>query len=277
MENFLSQMPDWAEVMPQATVVARNIGAGLVIFILGFWIARWLRKKIRGAHFGTEHVVDNTLRPVIASMVYYAILATTVYAVLRQLGVEATGLLAIFGAAGLAIGLALKDTLGNIAAGFMLLILRPLNVGEYIDTPSASGTVMEVGLFSTTIKNTEGVYIFVPNGQIWANRIQNFGRHIERKLIIDLGVAYETDLEAAKSLLETTMSAQAFVKSEPEPPQVLITEFAEHAIRLSCRCWLPAEAWAVNSSDMRLAIKSALDKAGISLPVPIRLVRGNGA
>ena len=252
MENLLSQMPDWAEVAPQVTMLAKNILAAILILIFGFWIARWLRKKIRGAHFGTEHVVDNTLRPIVASMVYYSFLAITLYAVLRQLQVEATGLLAVFGAAGLAIGLALKDTLGNIAAGFMLLILRPLNVGEFIDTPSASGTVMEVGLFSTTIKNAEGVYIFVPNGQIWANRIQNFGRHTERKLIINLGVAYETDLEAAKALLETTMSAQAFVKSEPEPPQVLITEFAEHAIRLSCRCWLPAENWLVNSSDMRL-------------------------
>ncbi len=269
MEHYSSLL----ETGPQLAVFLQNALAAFVILVIGFWIARWLRKKIRGAAFGTDDLVDNTLRPVIASGLYYLIIAITLYAVLRQLGVEATGLLAVFGAAGLAIGLALKDTLGNIAAGFMLLILRPLNVGEYIETPSANGSVVEVGLFATTIRNPEGVLIFVPNGQIWANRIQNYARHTERKLIIDIGIGYDADLKKAQSLLERTMRDQKFVQTTPEEPHVLVNGFGEYAITLSCRAWLPAEDWAQNSSDMRLAIKTALDKAGINVPYPQRIIR----
>ncbi len=155
----------------------------------------------------------------------------------------------------------------------MLLILRPLNVGEYIETPSANGSVVEVGLFATTIRNPEGVLIFVPNGQIWANRIQNFARHRERKLIVDIGIGYDADLETVQKLLENTMRQQSFVQLLPEEPHVLVQGFGEYAIALSCRSWLPAENWVHNSSDMRLAIKTALDKAGIRVPYPQRIVR----
>lgn len=271
MDQVIEHWEQFRESFPVLKVFLTNTLAALGIFLLGVFIARWLRKKIRGAAFGTDHV-DVTLRPVMASAVFYVIIAITIYASLRRLGVEATGLLAVFGAAGLAIGLALKDTLGNIAAGFMLLILRPLNVGEFIDTPSASGTVQEVGLFSTTLKNIEGLFIFVPNGQIWSNRIQNFGRHTERKLVINIGVGYDTDLEKAKALLIETMSSQIATLELPEPPVVFVTEFADSAIILSARCWLPAADWMLNASNMRIAVKKSLDSAGIDIPFPQRVI-----
>lgn len=271
MEQLLEQWVQFRDSFPELKTMAINILAALGIFFVGLMVARWFRKKIRGAAFGTDHV-DVTLRPVIASAVFYVIIAITIYAALTRLGVEPTALLAVFGAAGLAIGLALKDTLGNIAAGFMLLILRPLNVGEFIDTPSASGTVQEVGLFSTTIKNSEGVYIYVPNGQIWSNRIQNFGRHTERKLVMNIGVGYDSDLEATKTLLVETMRAQPHTQELPDPAIVYVTEFADSAILLSARVWLPAADWMENTSNMRIAIKKALDDAGIEIPFPQRVV-----
>lgn len=268
IQKYLQQLPP--EIVPLIPVIV-NIIAAILIFIIGIGIARWLRKKVRGAGFGLKDV-DVTLRPVIASALFYTIVGITIYATLRKLGVEATGLLAVFGAAGLAIGLALKDTLGNIAAGAMLLILRPLNVGEYIETPSANGTVAEVGLFSTTIKNLEGVYIFVPNGQLWSNRIQNFGRHTERKLIVNIGVGYDTDLEVAKKVLTDAMQAQEFTMEIPEPPLVFVMDFGDSAITLSARSWLPGANWLANASTMRLALKKALDEAGIEIPFPQRVV-----
>lgn len=264
---FMGLEPDISGLLPLGF---RALSALAILFI-GLVIARWLRRKIRGAAFGLDEV-DVTLRPVIATLIFYTIIGITIYAALRKLNVEATGLLAVFGAAGLAIGLALKDTLSNIAAGAMLLILRPLSIGEYIETPSVNGTVQEVGLFTTTIKNNEGVYIFVPNGQIWSQRIQNFNRHTERKLIINLGVAYNTDLGAAKTILTETMQAQSTVLDAPEPPLVFVTEFGESAVTLSSRCWLPAANWMANASDMRIALKSALDKAGVEIPFPQRVV-----
>lgn len=271
MEQLLEQWTQFKETFPLLKIFAMNAAGALGIFFVGLMVARWLRKKIRGAAFGTSHV-DVTLRPVIASAVFYVIIAMTVYAALSRLGAEPTALLAVFGAAGLAIGLALKDTLGNIAAGFMLLMLRPFNVGEFIDAPSGAGTVQEIGLFSTSIKNTEGVYVYIPNGQLWSNRIQNFGRHTERKLIMNIGVAYDTDLEATKTLITETMRAQPLTRELPDPPLVFVTEFADSAIILSARVWLPAADWLPNSSSMRIAIKKALDEAGIEIPFPQRVV-----
>lgn len=276
MEQFAEQWDTFRESFPALKSFLVNLLAAIGTLIAGIIIARWLRGKIRGAAFGTEHV-DMTLRPVIASVVFYVIIAVTLYASLRKLGVEATALLAVFGAAGLAIGLALKDTLGNIAAGFMLLILRPLSVGEYIESPNGAGTVQEVGLFSTTVRTLEGLYAYIPNGQIWSNRIQNFNRHTERRLIMPIGVGYDTDLEAAQKLIIQTMIDQGTTLDLPDPPLVFVMEFGDSAILLSARCWMTGEDWLPKTSAMRVAVKSALDKAGIEIPFPQRVVTTRGS
>ena len=271
MESFIEQWKMFEAGFPKLVEFSIALLAGLGTFLAGVIIARWLRRKIRGAHFGTDRV-DATLRPVIASVIYYVVIGATIYAALRQVGVEPTALLAVFGAAGLAIGLALKDTLGNIAAGFMLLILRPLNVGEYIETPSGAGSVQEMGLFSTVVKTAEGLYVFIPNGQIWNNRIQNYNRHTERRLTVPIGVSYEADLKATQALLVETMVAMGTTLDTPEMPHVLVTEFGDSAIHLSARCWMTPENWGHKTSDMRVALKAALDENGIEIPYPQRVV-----
>lgn len=268
IQNLLAQFKDDYPLM--LSFGMRAISA-ITIFILGIWIARILRKKIRGAELGLD-MMDKTVRPVIASAIFYTVIGITIYASLRRIGVEATGLLAVFGAAGLAIGLALKETLGNIAAGVMLLILRPLAAGEFIETSNVSGTVKEVGLFATTLKNVEGLYIYVPNGQIWSSRIQNYNRHAERKLIMNLRLSYDTDLEAAKALLIDTMRAHPAALEIPDPASVFVSEFGESSINLSARVWLPASDFSANASTMRIAVKTALDKAGFEMPLPQRVV-----
>ncbi|WP_418152414.1 mechanosensitive ion channel family protein [Litorimonas sp. RW-G-Af-16] len=216
--------------------------------------------------------MDATLRPVLASIVFYIIVAMTLYATLVKLGVPPTSLIAVFGAAGLAIGLALKDTLSNIASGLMLLALRPVAVGEFIDTGSAIGTVEEIGLFSTTMKNIEGVYIYIPNSQVWAGRLQNFGRHQIRKALIDIGVAYDSDLTKVQAGLLDVLSQTPDVLTDPTPPEVYVMTFADSSINLSCRCWLPADNWLARTSDLRMAIKQHLDDAGVEIPFPQRVI-----
>ncbi len=271
MEQLLDYWEHIRESFPLIRTISINVLGAFAIFIFGLILARWVRSKVRGTAFGGTHV-DLTLRPVIASAIFYIIMAITIYATFTRLGVEPTALLAVFGAAGLAIGLALKDTLGNIAAGFMLIILRPLNVGEYIETPDIAGTVQEVGLFSTSIKNVEGVFVYVPNGQIWSNRIQNFGRHTERKLIVNIGVGYDTNLAHAQEILIDAMKADPLTLELPDAPVVLVTEFADSAIILSVRCWLPASDWLANTSHMRSVLKQTLDNAGIEIPFPQRVL-----
>ena len=148
------------ETFPVLLNFAVDIISALIIFFGGIWVARRVRKRLSKSGEGSSEVVDSTLRPVIASSIFYVIIAMTIYAVLTKLGIPATSLLAVFGAAGLAIGLALKDTLSNVASGVMLLFLRPLKVGESVNTSNYAGTVQEIGLFATSLKNSEGIYIY---------------------------------------------------------------------------------------------------------------------
>ena len=268
LETFLTQT---REQTPRLLDLSFNVVAAFAILIVGWIVARALRRKIRKPSFGPKHL-DKTLRPVIASAIFYIIFAMAIYAFLAKLGVPATSLLAVFGAAGLAIGLALKDTLSNIASGVMLLILRPLQVGDFVDTSSYAGSVEEIGLFATTLKNIEGIYIYVPNSEVWRNRLQNFSRHTERKFIETIGVGYESNLQKTKQLLLDVMKVAPDMMNEPSPPECYVTEFGESAVIVSCRCWLPSDDWMLRTSNLRIAIKEALDKEGIDIPYPQRVV-----
>lgn len=253
--------------------IGGNVISAIMIFVLGLVVGRTLSKRLKRSRFGGSHL-DATLRPVFASVVFYIILAMTIYAVLIKLGVPASALIAIFGAAGLAIGLALRDTLSNIAAGVMLLILRPLKVGDFVDIgQSTLGTVEEIGLFTSTIRNVENVAVFLPNSLIWGNRIQNFARHTNRKVIIEIGVGYGTDLSEARELLLEVLSQQeGLIENAATPPEVYVMSFGDSAINLSCRCWLPGDSWLMRTTTLRVAIKTALDNGGIEIPFPQRVV-----
>ncbi|MGB6230547.1 MAG: mechanosensitive ion channel family protein [Litorimonas sp.] len=267
------------EQFPFLLTLGGNILAALVIFLVGLFVGRRLSGRLKRSRFGGTHL-DATLRPVLASAVFYVILAMTLYAVLIKLGVPATALVAVFGAAGLAIGLALRDTLSNIAAGVMLLILRPLKVGDFVDIgQSTLGTVEEIGLFTTTIRNTENVAVYLPNSLVWGNRVQNFGRHANRKAIVDIGVGYGTDLAVARDLLLRTLAEHADAlpfhedgSGAPTAPEVYVMGFGDSAINLSCRVWMPGDQWLLRMTRLRIAIKGALDGAGVEIPFPQRVV-----
>ncbi len=268
LKQYLETLQDEFPAMLSLTL---NIAAALIILIIGWTVARWLRRRLRGKKYGLSKI-DSTLRPVIASSVFYLVLAMTLYAVLTKLGIPATSLLAVFGAAGLAIGLALKDTLSNIASGVMLLILRPLTVGEYIDTDVASGSVQEIGLFATTMRSSEGLFVYVPNSHIWNSRIKNYSRHPDRRFVETIGVGYEADLKKAQKILLNVMQQAPDVLEEPSPPQCYVNDFKDSDIELSCRCWLPADGWSQRASDLRIEMKAALDKAKIDIPYPQRVI-----
>lgn len=275
MDQFIEQLQSWQERFPDlvnwGAAIGLNLLSAIVIFVLGLLVGRILSGRLRRSKLGGAHL-DATLRPVLASVVFYLVLAMTLYAVLVKLGVPPASLLAAFGGMALAIGLALRETLANIAAGVMLLILRPLKVGDFVDMPVALGTIEEIGLFSTTIRNLENVVVYVPNSQIWGNRIQNFGRHTSRKAIIEVGVGYGSDLEQTIEILMQTLNDQPDMMNDPTPPEVYVMSFGDSAINLSCRVWLPGDGWLKRTSDLRVSIKSALDKAEIEIPFPQRVV-----
>lgn len=265
MDKVMEHLTVWMMKYPIFLDWAQNGLSALCLLIIGFVVGRWVRRRIRKSKVGGEHL-DPTLKPVLASALFYIIIAMTLYAVLITVGVPPTSLIAIFGAAGLAIGLSLKDTLSNIAAGIMILVLRPLEVGEFVELSCCSGTIREVGLFATTIKTSDGIYQYIPNSNIWDSRITNYGRHSIRRFTVDLGVSYDTDLREAQQVLLETLCAENRQILDAPAPEVHVMNFGETRVEFTCRIWLPAEGWGEASSELRIALFEALKKAGIDVP-----------
>lgn len=261
------------EEFPFVLNLLGNLLSALLIFIVGLMIGRWVKKRVQKSKIGGSHL-DSTLKPVLATSIFYVIFAMTLYAVLITVGVPPSSLIAVFGAAGLAIGLALKDTLANVASGLMLLFLRPIKVGEFADLPSAAGTITEIGLFSTTLKTPEGIYQYIPNAKVWDGRIQNYGRHQIRQFRMDIGVSYDTDLRQAQSvILDALRNAEGrILDASTTGPEALVMNFGDSSINFSCRVWLPAEDWFSRTSELRIQIFEALGKANIEIPFPQRVV-----
>lgn len=273
MDKALEYWTLMREQFPFLLSLSLNLISALLIFIVGIIVGRWVQKRIRKSTVGGAHL-DATLKPVIASVFFYLIVAMTLYAVLIKLGVPPTSLIAVFGGAALAIGLALKDTLSNIASGLMLLFLRPLKVGEYVDIGGTFGTVVEIGLFATTLKTPEGIYQYVPNSKVWDGRIQNFGRHTIRQLRMDIGVSYDSDLRHAQIVMLDVLSAakDRIVEEAPTPPEAFVMNFGDSSVNYNCRVWLPGDNWFSRTSEIRIELFEALGKANIEIPFPQRVV-----
>ena len=257
-------------VVEQLTGYAGNMLSGLVIIILGFWFSGRISNIIR-TRLSRIKSVDATLSPVIASVIRYVILLIAFVAGLGSFGIETTSIIAVIGAAGLAVGLALQGTLSNVAAGVMLLFLRPFKVGDWMETGSVSGTVIEIGLFSTIINTFDNIYISVPNSSIWGSIIINHSKYNTRRMDLDIGISYETDLDYAEQTLMALVSDDR-VLAEPAP-QFLVVAYADSAITVRLRLYANVDTYFPLYWDMMRQIKPALDNAGISIPYPQRDVR----
>lgn len=259
--GFLSALTAWA-----AIALPHFIGA-LALLAVGWWLAGRAERAVCVV-LGQSRI-DLTLRGILSSLVRYAILIVVVVAVLAQLGFQTTSILAALGAAGLAIGLALQGTLSNIAAGMMLLWLRPFRVGDYIDTGSVAGTVKELGLFASELHSWDGIYQFVPNAELWNKRIVNYSRLPTR--LVDLGfrVSYADDIAKGQEVLRKLAGDDPRVSSEPAP-LTFVDTLGDSAVVLRLRVWAAAsDYW-----DLYRALtergKAALEAAGLSIPFPQR-------
>ena len=182
----------------------------IVMLVAGWIVAGWIRRVIRRA-MDRVPAMDETLKPFIANLIRYVVLIFVLIAVLNQFGVQTTSMIAVLGAAGLAIGLALQGTLANVASGVMLLFLRPFNVGEYVDAGGIAGTVVEIGLFNTEIKTSAGLFLIVPNKIIWDGPITNFSRNPTRRFDLPIGIGYDDDVDGALALLMGLMTGSTLV------------------------------------------------------------------
>ncbi|HEY2105744.1 MAG TPA: mechanosensitive ion channel [Candidatus Binataceae bacterium] len=224
-----------AMVWSWSATFAPRLLTSIIILVVGYVLAAWICRAVRKVLARTGRV-DPTVQPVAAAAVRYSILALVVVAALGQLGIQTASLLAVLGAAGLAIGLALQGTLTNIAAGIMLLWLRPFRVGDYIEVPSnnISGTVKEIGLFACQLENFDGIFVFAPNGSVWNAALRNYTRNSGRLISFTVTLPASTPADKARDILQKMIDEDPRILKNP-PPAVFVESYdAGKGLSLTC-------------------------------------------
>lgn len=253
-------------------ILGTNLVIGILILIAGWVLGNYAKATIKKIN-----KLDGTLKTFLGGLAKYGIFILAVVTVLQQFGMETASLLAVLGAAGLAIGLALQGTLSNVASGVMLLILRPFNVGDFISSGSISGTVKSLGLFATELSTPENIYIFVPNSKLWNADIQNFSRNLTRRQDLVFGISYKDDINKAFKTIEKTIEKDDRISTlSGKKPEIMVTNLGESTVDITLRVWSStSNAWALKVETYK-TIKEALDKAGIIMPFPTRTIEMSG-
>ena len=247
-----------------------NLLTAIVLLVAGIWGSKLLAQMVRSRLEAIEGM-DETLIPVVVQTVRYGILIFTFILVLAEFGVQTASIIAVVGAAGLAIGLALQGTLQNVAAGIMLLVIRPIRVGDYIEAGGAGGTVMEIGLFMTRMQTPQGLHISVPNAKIFSDTIINYSMNNTRRIDLVVGISYDDDIDRAVRVLSELLVADKRIMKRPAPV-VVVKGLGESSVDLEIRAWARRTRYWDTRFDLTRAVKYALDGAGISIPYPHRQV-----
>ncbi|PBB81854.1 mechanosensitive ion channel protein [Mesorhizobium sp. WSM3879] len=241
------------------------IGA-VILLVVGYLVAGLAERSIY-AGLGHIHGFDETLRHFFSQVVRYGILILVVIMVLGQFGVQTASIIAAIGAAGLAIGLALQGTLQNIAAGIMLLALRPFRIGEYVEVGAIAGIIEEIGLFATKLRTVEGIYILAPNQTLWNQPVRNFTRNGVRRTDISLSIGSWNDIDRGQKTLLAIANAEKRIRREPAPI-AFIAGLGESTVSLTLRYWTSAADYFATQIDLTKRAKLAFDNEGISIPLP---------
>lgn len=244
-----------AQASALAVQYSFSILGALVLLVLGWFLSRLLH---RWALTGLSRVrgIDATLAHFFANILRYAVLVLVFVTVLGQFGVQTASIIAALGAAGLAIGLALQGTLQNIAAGIMLLVLRPFRVGEYIETKDVSGEITEVGLFATELKTSDGLYRLAPNATLWNTPVTNYSRERTRKHDLQVKVPDDRDIDDEIDRLLSIARTDPTIESVP-PPQVFVDSLEASAAILTLRYWVATPQWFRTTREMNRRVRIA--------------------
>ena len=259
MEDYIEQA---ASYMPIIISAAK----ALVVLVVG-WITAGLVSGAVRRRVNASQNLDRTIGNFAASVVKWAILLMVLVAVLGIFGIEATSLVAVLGAATLAIGLALQGTLSDLAAGFMLILFRPYKLGQFVDIGGTSGTVQDINLFVTELSTPDNVQIILPNGQAWGSVITNFSHHDTRRVDMVFGIDYGDDADKAMQVITDLALADTRIHKDPAP-WVRVTNLGESSVDLTARLWCDAADYWDIKFEMTKAVKEAFDQQGISIPYP---------
>ncbi|MEX2319980.1 MAG: mechanosensitive ion channel domain-containing protein [Saccharospirillum sp.] len=256
----------WVENSPFILSVGYNLLLVIAVFIVASIVSNTVKKSIRNSGKRIKRM-DPTLIPLFAGIAGYAVYIVAVVIVLDIFGVNTNSIVALLGAAGLAIGLALKDTLSNIASGIMMLILRPFRVADYITFDGTGGTVEEISLFTTILKTPDGQYISAPNSNVWAATIQNSTRNGTRRMDVVVGVAYDDDLDAGFRALQKLIDDEPRFLKDPTP-QLMVQSLGDSSVNLQIRAWATVDDYWTIWWEMQKKVKVAVEAAGLSIPFP---------
>ena len=260
---------DQQEIVNQITAFVTQWGVKVVgaiaVLVIGRIVAGIIRRGVRRTL--ERACVEPTLLPFLSGLVYWAALAVVLIAVLNLFGVETTSLVAILGAAGLAIGLALQGTLSNFSSGVMLLLFRPFSVGDFVEAAGTAGSVVKVEVFNTVLKSPDNVRIVVPNSQIYGSMIKNYNGYDTRRIDMVMAISYDDDIGVALEAIHTILAGDARVLEDPAPV-VAVNELADSSVNLVVRPWCRGSDYWALKWDLTRQMKEGLEKAGCSIPYP---------
>ncbi|WNN43614.1 MULTISPECIES: small-conductance mechanosensitive channel MscS [Winslowiella] len=244
---------------------AVNIVAAVAIIIIGFIVARFISNAVN--RLLLTRGIDATVADFLSALVRYGVIAFTLIAALGRVGVQTASVIAVLGAAGLALALALQGSLSNLAAGVLLVTFRPFRTGEFVDLGGVMGTVLNVQIFSTTMRSSDGKIVVVPNGKIIAGNIINYSREPARRNEFIIGVAYDADVDEVKQLLRDVVEADSRVLKD-RGIQIGLNELAASSLNFVVRCWSNSGDLQDVYWDLMANFKKALDSKGIGIPYP---------
>ena len=242
-----------------------NLAIAAVIIVVGRVVVKWIIKLLR--KFMVRADLDPILVNFASSIASAVLLLFVLIAALDRLGVDTTSFVALLGAAGLAVGLALKDSLQNFAAGVMMIIFRPFRLGDFIEAGGVTGVVEQISVFSTLMKTGDNRQIIVPNGQIYSSAITNYSAKDKRRIDMVFGIGYGDDMLKAKKIMEDTLAEHELVLADPAPA-VAVAELADSSVNFNVRPWVNSDDYWPVRSDLIEKIKLAFDANDISIPYP---------
>lgn len=274
MENIIDQLSDPQMLIDKALPIALgwagNIAMALIILILGFTVAGWMSRTVRKV-LSKSGKVDPIVVGFFASFIRYAIIGFTFVAVLAEFGIETTSIIAVFGAAGLAIGLALQGTLSHLAAGVMLLFFRPFKIGDFVEVGTITGTVKDITLFTTDLATLDNKKVIVPNGNIWGNPITNYNANGTRRCETVMGISYSDDISKAQNVMRDLISGDSRVMDDPAL-NIVVSSLGDSSVNLTAYYWTQSSDFFATRMDMNKRLKEAFDREGIDIPFPHRTV-----
>jgi len=255
------------EIQSLITSYGLQVLGALATLIIGIWIAKWLA-KIAGKMLNKRDV-DPTLTKFAVSVVKIALITFVIISAISQVGIKTTSFVAVIGAAGLAVGFALQGSLSNFASGVMLIIFKPLKVGDFVDGGGALGSVESVGIFVTTLVTPDNKVVYIPNATLTSGNIVNYSTKDTRRVDMVFGIGYSDDIDKAKSVIQSLLDADSRILKDPAP-QIVVSELADSSVNFNVRPWVNgADYWGVYF-DITEQVKKKFDEQNISIPFPQR-------